>query len=374
MRILLVEDNPGDARLCRELLAESFAAPFTLLHVPTLNEAIEECGREEPHVALVDLSLPDARGLAIVVALKERLPQLPVVVLSGLADEAVALEAIHIGAQDYLVKGDCDGSTMVRTIRYAIERKRIQLQLIAAKERAEAASRTKSEFLANVSHELRTPLNAIIGFSEILQSDVPGIESRRAEYARNIHESGIHLLAIINDILDLSKLEAGKLGLDEVDVDVPSLIEGCMRIIGERADKAGLSLATNLADRLPAIRGDERKLKQVLLNLLSNAVKFTPPGGSVTIEATAPGTEVAIVVRDTGIGIAPEDMPRVLAPFVQVEGAFSRRYDGTGLGLSLAKSLTEMHGGTLSLDSTPGRGTAVTVRVPASIRAGQAAA
>jgi PAS domain S-box-containing protein len=244
---------------------------------------------------------------------------------------------------------------------------RAQRSLEQAKDQAETASRAKSEFLANMSHELRTPLNAILGFAEIIRDRLLGpIADRYAEYAQDIHSSGAHLLRIINDILDLSKVEAGRLELIEEIVDIQSIVRGVALLLRERVANAGLTLKIELPDALLLIRADERKLKQVLMNLLANAVKFTAAGGQITVRASIAGAEgLVIEVQDTGIGIAPEDVDRALSPFGQVDSRLSRRYEGTGLGLPLARALAELHGGTLSLDSTLGQGTTVRITLPA---------
>lgn len=246
-------------------------------------------------------------------------------------------------------------------------RHRAENDLLIAKESAELANRTKTEFLANMSHELRTPLNAVIGFSEIMKSELLGEmgNEQYKGYCNDIHQSGIHLLKVINDILDISKIEAGKFDLYDEEIDPVEAIESCMRLIRERARNSNIDLSMVLQGELPLIRADERKLKQILLNLLSNAVKFTPEGGSVSIEAVA-DSELGfkVSVSDTGIGIAREDFNTVLTPFGQVESALGRKFDGTGLGLPLAKSLVELHGGSLSLESEIGSGTTVTVQFP----------
>ncbi len=237
------------------------------------------------------------------------------------------------------------------------------------KMRAETANRAKSEFLANMSHELRTPLNAINGFSEIMLAEMYGPlgDRRYRDYASDILTSGGHLLALINDILDMSKIEAGKMNLRFEPVCVDELVEDAVRLVRHRAEAAGLALLIELP-ALPEIDGDYRAIKQVLLNLLSNAIKFTPSGGSVTVRAQlgadAQGPRVRLSVVDTGIGIAPEDMPRIARPFEQVENQHAMTRQGTGLGLALSKSLIELHGGALTLESLPGQGTIASFMLP----------
>jgi signal transduction histidine kinase len=240
-------------------------------------------------------------------------------------------------------------------------------KMLQARHEAETASRAKTEFLANMSHELRTPLNAIIGFSEILAHQLYGAlgNDRYRDYAADIHSSGTHLLEVVNDILDISKVEAGQLNLNEEPVSLASTIEKAMRILQERAEAAGLSLVPEVEANLPPLRADARLVKQSLVNLLSNSIKFTPAGGSITARAARGASGgLVLAVIDTGIGIAAEDIPRALAPFGQIDSALNRRYEGTGLGLPLVKSFAELHGGRLTLDSTLGAGTTVTMHFP----------
>ncbi len=248
------------------------------------------------------------------------------------------------------------------------ERKAAEERLLSARESAELANRTKTEFLANMSHELRTPLNAIIGFSDIMQNEMFGPlgSTQYRDYVKDIHDSGQHLLAVIQDILDVAKAEAGKLDLDESDVDVAAIVAATVRMVHERAERGGVRLTQRLAADFPRVHGDARKIKQILLNLLSNAVKFTPGGGTVSIAGMLDDAgAMVLMVVDTGIGIEAADIPRALEPFVQLEAGFGRKYEGSGLGLPLCRALTELHGGILEIDSEVGRGTTVTVRLPA---------
>jgi signal transduction histidine kinase len=247
-------------------------------------------------------------------------------------------------------------------------RKRGEAALQRAKEAAEIASRSKTEFLANMSHELRTPLNAIIGFSDILLRQLFGPigQERYAEYARDIHDSGQHLLNLINDVLDIAKIEVNKVELAEAPVDVPDVVDACLRLMRDRAIAAGVTIEVAMPETLPDLNGDDRRLKQILLNLVSNAVKFTPPGGKVELRVEADASGFRFIVADTGIGIAKADIATALTPFGQIDSSLARRYEGTGLGLPLARSMAELHGGRLDIESEPGTGTTVTVSLPAS--------
>ena len=246
----------------------------------------------------------------------------------------------------------------------AIQNARLFLEIEDKSRQLEAASRHKSEFLANMSHELRTPMNAILGFSEVLADAMFGeVNEKQAEYLRDIQESGQHLLSLINDILDLSKIEAGRMELEPADFDLPSAIDNALTLVRERAGRRGIALGRDIDERVGTIRADERKVKQVLLNLLSNALKFTPEGGRIDVRAAMSDGMVEVSVADTGVGIAPEDQEAVFEEFRQV-GTADKKIEGTGLGLALSRKFIELHGGRIWVKSEVGVGSTFTFTLP----------
>jgi signal transduction histidine kinase len=248
----------------------------------------------------------------------------------------------------------------------AIQNARLFQEIEDKSRQLETASRHKSEFLANMSHELRTPLNAIIGFSEVLSERMFGdLNEKQEEYLRDIHASGQHLLSLINDILDLSKIEAGRMELEPTAFDLPTAIENALTLVRERAARRGIALHQAVDQRLDQIRADERKIKQVLLNLLSNALKFTPEGGRIDVRAGLVDGMAEVSVADTGIGIAPEDQEAVFEEFRQV-GTAAKKVEGTGLGLALSRKFIELHGGRIWVTSQVGVGATFTFTLPLS--------
>jgi two-component system cell cycle sensor histidine kinase PleC len=319
----------------------------------------------------------DGDGVWRIVAY-QRVDQLPLVVHVALSQDV----ALSTWRRTTIVQAAICGLTMLgcwimalRLNRELVARARAHEQLHetvrhleSARFAAEDSSRVKGEFLANISHELRTPLNAIIGFSEIIRDARMGpVSARYQDYAQDIYGSGAHLLRLINDVLDLAKVESGRLELFEEVLNLEKLIEDCKRLVGHRAAAGGLALATKIPSDLPGVRGDELRLKQILLNLLSNAVKFTPTGGRILVSAEVlPDRGIVLSVIDTGIGMEPHEIPLALEPFRQLDGTLNRRFQGTGLGLPLARRLTELHGGILEISSTKERGTSAAVKLPAS--------
>jgi signal transduction histidine kinase len=247
----------------------------------------------------------------------------------------------------------------------AIQNARLFREIQEKSGQLEVANKHKSEFLANMSHELRTPLNAIIGFSEVLSDRMFGeLNEKQADYMKDIHESGKHLLSLINDILDLSKIEAGRMDLELSTFDLPSALSNAMTLVRERAQRHAIQLSLDVDQRLGSFEADERKFKQIVVNLLSNAVKFTPDGGKVEVSAKLDTDHVAIAVKDTGIGIAPEDHAAVFEEFKQVGRDYTRKAEGTGLGLALTRRFVELHGGQVRLDSALGKGSTFTITLP----------
>ena len=409
-RILAIDDSLTYLELLKHELADE---GYTVDVAASGLEGLGRMQTETYDCLLVDLVMPGMGGLEVIreVVTHEAHGDSPVVILMLSAQESKenAMRALAAGADDFVGKSS-DISVLKGRLRALLrhkylheqhrriidefkrqedsleraveertrelkaeiaERERAEEELRRAKEIAEAASRAKTEFLANMSHELRTPLNAIIGFSDMIRNQVFGkvadcaMSQKYLEYIDNIHDSGCHLLKIINDILDVSRIEVGKVKLNEELLDLREVVKATERLIHSQADKNKVKVIPALPDSFPMLLGDERILKQTVLNLVSNAVKFTPEGGSVTISTEVAGDGwMELRVKDTGIGIASEDHSKVMQPFGQVDSSLSRRHEGTGLGLPLSKTFMELHGGALLLDSALGEGTTITLRFP----------
>lgn len=369
-RVLIVDDDLDFADSLAEILEASGYLPST---AKSAGAALAAIRSSAPRVALVDLRLGFTSGMDLLVQFSAEQPNLICVVMTAHADAQSAIEALRSGAYDYFDK-TCAPNELLAVLSRCFEK--IQLQeerkaaydaLRLAKEEAEAANRAKSEFLATISHELRTPLNAVIGFSEMMISETLGPlgNAQYVSYAKDIFDSGSHLLNIINDILDLSKAEAGRLELSEGEADVAATISAVCRTLRPRAEAADLALTIVEPRDVPLMYCDERKLKQILLNLIGNSIKFTPKGGRIDVVVEAqPRRPLSICVRDSGIGMAEEDLARALQPFVQIDSALNRRHSGTGLGLPLVAAMMELHGGRLVLNSAPGQGTSAVIEFP----------
>ena len=412
IRLLLVEDNPGDARLVHEHLADvEGGRSLTLDDAPSLAAAVAKVRAGlNPDIVLLDLSLPDSFGLETLARWQAEAPALPVIVLTGSDDEALAVAAVREGAQDYLVKGRIDGPLLLQAVRYAIERKLVQEDLRLAKtdlerrveertaelrdintqlqreitvrtlaqqqaaellqrEQAarlmvESANRSKDEFLAILSHELRTPLNAILGWAEILQ----GGEASRAEVREGveiIERNARSQARLVEDVLEVSRIICGKVRLNVAPLDLAAVIDAALTSARPTASAKGITLSREVEPMDRLISGDLDRLQQVVWNLLSNALKFTPRGGQVSVWVRLLGDSAEIQVKDTGIGIKEDFLPYVFERFRQSDASSTRSHGGLGLGLSIARHLVEMHGGTVSAASEgEGRGAVFTVLLP----------
>jgi len=385
LKLLFVDDDP---LLCEFALMHLGSACGEVSVATDGAQALSAIRVHAPDVVILDLHLPKIDGFEVLKAIRddEATKRLPVIVITGRDDVYSINRAFSQGATSFLVKpinwrllayqiryvnrAAQNEAALVERVAEVEEREReleaTSAELAIALRAAAAASEAKSQFLATMSHELRTPLNAILGFSEILDTQTFGPlgDPRYPEYARAIRDSGGHLLALISDVLEFSRASSGKLELDNQEFSPNDVIDEAMQVVGAQAKTGGVFLdcEANFADL--RLRGDRRRVRQVLVNVLGNGVKFTPAGGSVTIGGRQDSAGLAIIVADTGIGIAAEDIPTALDHFGQVDSLFSREYEGLGLGLPLAKQLVELHGGRLDIESVIDVGTTVTITFP----------
>lgn len=370
MRVVMVDDDYEDFVLVKRLLRS--VGSYNLHHIDNAEDAERVLRGNDYDIALVDGRISGRSGVDLISSLATPHAVMPMILLTGHGDDVVDEMALKAGASDFIDKKDLSARLLARSIRYAHaqfeseRRLRVSEQAMRrAKEEAELASAAKSQFLAHMSHELRTPLNAIIGFSELMLHGILGpIENERyRDYIGDIGQSGQHLLSVINDILDLSKIEAGRMAFHLEPVRVSDVVADALRLVEQKARDKGVDLVTDLiADA--SLNLDRRAAKQMLINLLSNAVKFTPSGGRVTVSFAPSGAQVTLSVIDTGIGIPPEKLASVLEPFAQVEQELYLSEEGTGLGLPIVKALIEAHDGYLDISSAVGRGTRVSLCFP----------
>lgn len=378
--ILLVEDNDGDADLITDLLAEGATVPpRQVLRAARLADAVAMLQRQRVSAVLLDLRLPDGEGLACVRAVRAQARDTPIVVLTGLEDDQLALSCMSAGAQDYLSKHEVRSRSLVRAIDYAVvrarearERMRSQaLRLRSAElelenKRIIETSRQKERVLANMSHELRTPLNAIIGFSQLMADGEAGLDGPGVQrYAGHILSSGRHLLALINDILDLARIDAGGIDLNPARTPLLELAREVVDVVSGSFTDKPMTVRVDIDPSLSEVWTDPLRLRQVLYNYLSNAWKFTPDGGEIEVRGLRVGDRAfRVEVRDTGPGIARDDQPRLFSEFVQLPSEAPRRYRGTGLGLALSKRIVEAQGGCVGVTSVPGQGSTFFAELP----------
>jgi signal transduction histidine kinase len=363
IQVLLIEDNAADAEIVREML-EGVRRAFRIDVVSRLAVGIRALNENHFDVVLVDLNLPDSSGIDTFLAIHAACPELPIILLTGLEDEQIAEQAVKEGAQDYLVKNQIDGKLLDRSIRYAIERKKILRENVRLYDEAERASRAKDQFVAMLSHELRTPLTAILGWSVLLR-DGP-MDSENAKRAAKTIEQNARLQGrIIDDLLDVSRIVTGKLMLKVGPVMLANVIQSAVDSVRSAADTKQLTIVCDYDPEVPPISGDADRLQQVFWNILSNSTKFTPKGGRIEIALRNAGGEAEIVIRDNGSGISPDVLPHIFEPFRQADSSASRVHGGLGLGLSIVRHLVEMHGGTVEAFSEgTDRGSQFTMRFP----------
>lgn len=372
LEILLVEDNPGDARLLKEYLKDAHLSMPTLHWVESLGAAREHLDRQAVDVVLLDLSLPDAHGMATIEGALAAAPDVPIIVLTGLDDESVAVNAVQAGAQDYLVKGQVDPATLGRAIRYAIERKQLareREQLFAAEQtarrRAEAAVQARDQVLRVVSHDLGNHLAAIrfnsMVLSRTIGTDADGEENR--ERAEGILQQVGVMDRLRQDLLDVASIEAGRLSIAPDRVDPVELVEAAVDYARPMAATKNVQLSTSVGGELPPVFADRDRLLQALGNLIGNAIKFAPKAGAVAVSAAVSPEGVVFTVSDNGPGVPPEDADRIFESFWK---STVGNPGGAGLGLSIVKGIAEAHGGRVWHEAGKGGGSSFRLEVPAS--------
>ena len=364
-RVLLVEDSRPYAQLVEDMLEES-GSGFELTLCRGIAEAARRLAEEPFDCVLMDLGLPDAEGLTGMRRLLDLAPAVPVVVLTGVDDDEVGLDAVKEGAQDYLVKARSDGPLIARAIRYAIERKLVELELADRAEQIQAFAERQRDFVASASHELRTPLTSILGYLEIVLEDEGADFSEQRPHIEVAYRNSRRLLSLVEDLLTVNKVESGNLGLHLDDVPISELVRAAEEVGMGLCARAGLNLRIEPPASEVLVRADRARLVEVLDNLIGNAVKFTAAGGTVALETRVEAGRIALTVSDTGIGIAAADLPNVFDRFFRSPDTVRMAIPGTGLGLAIARSLVELQGGDITVTSRVGTGTTFTVTLPLS--------
>jgi signal transduction histidine kinase len=385
--LLAIDDDPDNRAFLTKAVSKQ---GFEVVTAPNARDARRQLDSRRPALIFLDVQMPEESGLALLPQMLRDFPDAVVVMMTAYGSEQVAAEALRGGADDYIAK-PIDLQRLRELLERNLDKQRLRAErqglvsrlkdsnrylmrqhaalrqadeeILQVNRQLEKSNRYKSEFLANMSHELRTPLNAILGFSEILLDSTMNLTGgERTEFLRNIHSSGQHLLGLINDILDLAKVEAGKMELHPEPLQALEALQEVTSILEPMARQQGLQLITT--GSAEPVQADRSKFKQVLYNLLSNAVKFTPPPGKITVVIKDMPEQLVVSVHDTGIGMKPEDLPKLFREFEQIDGSYTRRYQGTGLGLALCRRFVEMHGGRIWAESQFGAGSTFTFTIP----------
>ena len=365
INILLVEDNPADARLIDIYLKEGFGNSFVLSVCDSMFETLALLSKTIFDVIILDLSLPDSNGLETFTKVYKHSPEIPIVVLTGLEDESMGINAMKLGAQDFKVKDKVKGEELKRSINYSIERSNLKKELfentkkLESQKKLEEIMEAKEQFLANMSHEIRTPMNAIVGFTDLISKTK--LSPDQQKYIDAIKISGENLLVIINDILDYSKIQSRKLNFEQIDLSLSAAITTVYDLMLPKSIEKDILLSTNIDKNIPDnLMGDPVRLNQILLNLVGNAIKFTEKGevkiGVDLIQYQDNTVELEFAITDTGIGIAQNKLALIFEGFTQASDETTRKYGGSGLGLSIVKQLVELQGGSVSAQSHIGEG------------------
>ncbi|HEX9263998.1 MAG TPA: hybrid sensor histidine kinase/response regulator [Candidatus Binatia bacterium] len=363
-RVLLIEDNPDDACFLQEALSETREERIELVHVEHLNDAAKRLSQETFQVILLDLSLPDSQGIETVLRVQDQAPSVPIIVLTGLNDDNIALQAVRAGAQDYLVKGDIDARILVRSIRYASERKQAYEEMARLAADLARANKVKDDFLSVISHELRTPLIAIMGYAQLLEEDFSSeATSEHAKAACVIRQKSDELLRMIRRILEVVKIETGQVRIVPDIVDLTEFMKDLSKSIVV-AVKKNVAIEWEYPAQLPKIVTDATKLNQILQNIIDNAIKFTDQGQvTIAVRDVPERGLVEFKVRDSGVGISREVLPVIFDKFRQADSSDKRHHEGIGLGLYIAKKFAESLDGKITVESHLGTGSEFTVTI-----------
>ena len=368
IKILLIEDNPGDARLVEILLEESDFLNCKVINKQSLTEGIEALDKEEFSIVLLDLTLPDSRGFDTLQRLIKAHPDVNVIVMTGLSDKALGLNAVKVGAQDFLMKGGFDSDLLAKTLRYSIERKGVLTKLAEsqrAREVAEESARMKENFIASISHEMRTPMNAIYGMSNLLAQT--NLNEEQRSYIDSVKQSSEILLGVINDILEVSTLQNGKPDFDLKDFDLNELMSNLVNVMQYKKNEKPLDFILHIDPSVPRfIKGDKLRLNQILFNIVGNAVKFTDAGfvkiNIELLENQRDKYNIKFTIIDSGIGIPEEKVDTIFETFTRIRSK-DRIFEGTGLGLSIVRSLVTQQDGRVWATSQMGKGTTMYVEM-----------